>query len=64
LERDVPSRYLKNISCEEIAIESPKRITLSGIVVRRIGMQEKSPDTVIIYFQGFSPALSDILNIY
>ena len=57
LERDVPLGLLKHIRCEEIVINSPKKISLSGIVVRRSlasGAQDQLPDTVIVYFQGIS----------
>lgn len=57
LERDVPPKYLQDIRCEEIAIPTSKKVSLSGLVVRRSlaqGQEDQPPDTVILYFQGFS----------
>ena len=57
LEKDVPSRYLKGIRCEEIAVRAQKNVTLSGIIVRRsldTETPDQHPETVIVYFQGHS----------
>jgi hypothetical protein len=57
LEKDVPSRYLKGVRCEEIAVKSQKNVTLSGIIVRRslaTETRDQPPETVIVYFQGHS----------
>lgn len=55
IERDVPHRHLKDIQCEEISIQAPKNVSLSGILVRRSvpdGVEQQPPDTIIVYLQG------------